>query len=54
LFVIYNFSFYLGEALHNSVDGLSIGAAFSENIIQGFSLALAIICEEFPHKIGNY
>ena len=42
------------EGLHNFVDGLSIGAAFSETILKGFSLSLAIICEEFPHKLGDF
>lgn len=41
-----------GEGLHNLIDGLSIGAAFSETILKGLSLSLAIICEEFPHKLG--
>ena len=42
-----------GEGLHNLIDGLSIGAAFSETFIKGVSLSLAIICEEFPHKLGK-
>jgi zinc transporter ZupT len=41
-----------GESLHNLVDGMSIGAAFSDNVVQGVSLSIAIICEEFPHKLG--
>lgn len=41
-----------GEGLHNFIDGLSIGAAFTDSIINGVSLSLAIICEEFPHKLG--
>ena len=40
------------EGLHNFIDGLSIGAAFTETALKGFSLSLAIICEEFPHKLG--
>jgi zinc transporter ZupT len=43
-----------GEALHNLLDGLSIGAAFSETFLKGASLSLAIICEEFPHKLGDF
>lgn len=42
-----------GEGLHNFIDGLSIGAAFSENLVQGISLSVAILCEEFPHKLGK-
>lgn len=41
-----------GEGLHNLIDGLSIGAAFTDTILKGFNLTLAIICEEFPHKLG--
>ena len=40
--------------MHNFIDGLSIGAAFSESLLNGFSLSLAIICEEFPHKLGDF
>lgn len=41
------------EGLHNFIDGLSIGAAFTETVLKGFSLSLAIVCEEFPHKLGK-
>ncbi|RNA30455.1 zinc transporter ZIP14 isoform X1 [Brachionus plicatilis] len=43
-----------GEGLHNLIDGLSIGAAFTDSILNGLSLSLAIICEEFPHKLGDF
>ncbi len=36
-----------------NLDGLSIGAAFTETFLKGASISLAIICEEFPHKIGT-
>jgi len=42
-----------GDSLHNVIDGMSIGAAFSENVTAGISLSVAIACEEFPHEIGN-
>jgi zinc transporter ZupT len=48
------FIIIFSEALHNFIDGLSIGAAFSENVIEGLSLSLAIVCEEFPHKLGDF
>ncbi|CAF0787135.1 unnamed protein product [Brachionus calyciflorus] len=44
----------IGEGLHNFIDGLSIGAAFTDSILNGLSLSLAIICEEFPHKLGDF
>lgn len=43
-----------GDGLHNFIDGLSIGAAFSENILAGISVSLAVICEELPHELGDF
>lgn len=41
-----------GDGLHNFIDGLSIGAAFTESVLKGISICLAVICEEFPHELG--
>ena len=41
-----------GDGLHNFIDGLSIGAAFTESVLKGVSICLAVICEEFPHELG--
>lgn len=43
-----------GDSLHNIIDGMSIGAAFSENVTTGISISVAIACEEFPHEIGDF
>jgi zinc transporter ZupT len=43
-----------GDGLHNFIDGLSIGAAFTESVLKGISISLAVICEEFPHELGNF
>ncbi|KAI1301311.1 Metal cation symporter ZIP14 [Halotydeus destructor] len=44
----------IGDALHNFIDGLSIGAAFSESILAGISISVAVVCEEFPHELGDF
>ncbi|KAF0300248.1 Zinc transporter ZIP14 [Amphibalanus amphitrite] len=42
-----------GDGFHNFLDGLSIGAAFSENILTGISISLAVLCEELPHELES-
>lgn len=44
----------IGDGLHNFIDGLSIGAAFSESIVLGMSTSVAVIFEEFPHELGDF
>lgn len=41
-----------GDGLHNFIDGVSIGAAFNESLISGFSVSVAVFAEEFPHELG--
>ncbi|XP_041377989.1 metal cation symporter ZIP14-like [Gigantopelta aegis] len=43
-----------GDGLHNFIDGLSIGAAFTENILTGISVSVAVLCEELPHELGDF
>merc|ERR1719334_1732707 len=43
-----------GDGIHNFIDGLSIGAAFSESILTGISVSLAVLAEEFPHELGEF
>uniref|UniRef100_A0A224ZCE3 Zinc transporter ZIP14 n=1 Tax=Rhipicephalus zambeziensis TaxID=60191 RepID=A0A224ZCE3_9ACAR len=43
-----------GDGMHNFIDGLSIGAAFSESLLAGASISVAVVCEEFPHELGDF
>ncbi|KRY73738.1 Zinc transporter ZIP8 [Trichinella pseudospiralis] len=42
-----------GDAVHNFIDGLSIGAAFTRGILSGISVSIAVLCEELPHELGD-
>lgn len=43
-----------GDGLHNFIDGITMGAAFSQSILEGISISVAVICEEFPHELGDF
>lgn len=42
-----------GDALHNFIDGLSIGSAFTQSIMTGVGVSVAVLCEELPHELGK-
>lgn len=44
----------LGDGLHNFIDGLAIGVSFTNDIVEGISTSLAILCEELPHELGTF
>ncbi|XP_046552426.1 metal cation symporter ZIP14-like [Haliotis rubra] len=43
-----------GDGLHNFIDGLSIGTAFTQSTLSGISVSLAVMCEELPHELGDF
>merc|ERR1712127_160056 len=45
---------FLGDVLHKAIDGLAVGAAFSDSLSLGLSTALALFLHEIPHEIGEY
>uniref|UniRef100_A0A3P8VC59 Metal cation symporter ZIP14 n=1 Tax=Cynoglossus semilaevis TaxID=244447 RepID=A0A3P8VC59_CYNSE len=44
----------LSDGLHNFIDGLAIGASFTASVFQGISTSVTILCEEFPHELGDF
>ena len=44
---------FIGDMLHNFIDELTLGAAFTVSIGEGFQMSLPIACEEFPHELGD-
>lgn len=44
----------IGDAIHNSIDGMLIAAAYIASIPIGVATSLAVIFHEIPHEVGNY
>ncbi|KAK2170035.1 hypothetical protein NP493_1167g00022 [Ridgeia piscesae] len=43
-----------GDGIHNLMDGLSLGAAFSQNLLGALSISLGVLSEELPHELGDF
>lgn len=45
----------VGDAIHNFLDGVAIGASFSlKGLNVGWQVTIAILAEEFPHELGDF
>lgn len=42
-----------GNAANNFVDGMSVGAAFSDSVVRGASIGLAVASQQFPQELGT-
>ncbi len=42
-----------GSAANNLVDGMSLGAAFSDSLMQGLSIGIAVVSQQFPQELGT-
>ncbi|KAI1702958.1 ZIP zinc transporter domain-containing protein [Ditylenchus destructor] len=42
-----------GSSANNFVDGMSTGAAFSDSIIRGLTIGLAVLSQQFPQELGT-
>jgi zinc and cadmium transporter len=44
----------IGDLLHNSIDGIAIGAAFIANPLTGLITTLAVSAHEIPKELGTF
>ncbi|CAJ0590457.1 unnamed protein product [Cylicocyclus nassatus] len=42
-----------GSSANNFVDGMSTGAAFSDSILRGLSIGIAVLSQQFPQELGT-
>jgi zinc and cadmium transporter len=44
----------IGDAVHNLIDGMVIGATYVFSIPLGITTTLAVVLHEIPHELGNF
>lgn len=42
-----------GSSANNFVDGMSMGAAFSDSLLRGLSIGVAVVSQQFPQELGT-
>ncbi|ETN82590.1 hypothetical protein NECAME_17668 [Necator americanus] len=42
-----------GSSANNFVDGMSMGAAFSDSLLRGMSIGIAVVSQQFPQELGQ-
>ncbi|KJH53443.1 metal cation transporter, ZIP family [Dictyocaulus viviparus] len=42
-----------GSSANNFVDGMSMGAAFSDSLLRGLSIGVAVFSQQFPQELGT-
>lgn len=50
----FSYTILFGDALHNFIDGLIIGASYLISIPVGIATTTAVVFHEIPHEIGNF
>lgn len=50
----FSYVILVGDAVHNTIDGMIIAASFLVNIPLGVATTTAVIFHEIPHEIGNF
>ncbi|EPB72890.1 hypothetical protein ANCCEY_08026 [Ancylostoma ceylanicum] len=42
-----------GSSANNFVDGISMGTAFSDSLLRGMSIGIAVVSQQFPQELGT-
>ncbi|EFO12416.1 hypothetical protein LOAG_16118, partial [Loa loa] len=48
------FVIIFGDAIHNFIDGIAIGASFAISNQVGIATSIAVVCHELPHELGDF
>jgi len=43
----------VGDIIHNLLDGVALGVAFSQSLQSGLGTSIAIFVHELPHELGQ-